>query len=451
MNIAFRTLLESPSGLRFMFDSLDTHSAMARRKILDSLMMRDEEHIMMAYDKVRPVIKLVEDRALESVIQLMQFKLCEHKDISATISRLSAGAMLDDVELFEIKHLTLLAIDVDAIAQRLCYDGFAIREDLAPVLKILDPDGMKIATFYIYDSYSEALRAARKKLSNDPDNVDLYNEALVIEDAVRRDIVKALQPYADRLDKVLNAIADIDIVLAKALQIKKYNLCIPEWSSEATTTMKNMFHPEVLEALKQQGDTFQCVDVTYHNGATLIIGANMGGKTVVLKTLAMCQYLFQFGFGIPAEYASMRCFDEVFFCIGDEQSSVKGLSSFAAEMKRIDHVIKVARDNPHILALIDEPARTTNPVEGTALVTALIDLLKNNGMSLLVTTHYNVDVDNCKRLRVRGLEGGKMNYELLEVVEGEVPHEALNIARSLDIDSEWLDAAASMLGKNEIA
>lgn len=450
MNIAFRTLLESPCGLRYMFDNLDMHSAMARRKLLDAFMMKDDESIKKAYDAVRPVLKLVDDKAMESALQLLQFKLCEHKDITTTLSRLASGVVLDDVELFEIKHLTLLAMDVDVIAQRLSYDGFAIREDLTPVLKVLDPDGMKIATFYIYDSYSETLRAARKKLAKDPDNVELYNEALVIEDAVRRDIVKALQSYAGRLDKVLNDIADIDILLAKALQIKKYNLCIPEQSSEGATVMRHMFHPEVSEALKHTGDIFQSVDITYRNGATLIIGANMGGKTVVLKTLSMCQYLYQFGFGIPAEYASMRCFDEVFFCIGDEQSSVKGLSSFAAEMKRIDHVIKVARNNANILALIDEPARTTNPVEGTALVTALIDLLKNFGMSLLVTTHYNVEVLDCKRLRVRGLENGRMNYELLEVVDGEVPHEALNIARNLDIDPEWLAAATLLLEKNEV-
>ena len=96
----------------------------------------------------------------------------------------------------------------------------------------------------------------------------------------------------------------------------------------------------------------------------------MGGKNVVLKTLTLCQYLFQYGVGIPAKNADIAVKDEVYFCIGDEQSIEKGLSSFAAEMKNIDAVIKASRGKRKLLALIDEPARTTNPKEGTALVSA---------------------------------------------------------------------------------
>ena len=40
-----------------------------------------------------------------------------------------------------------------------------------------------------------------------------------------------------------------------------------------------------------------------------------------------------------------------------------------------------------------------------------------------------------------------MNYELIEVKDGEVPHEALNIAESLGIDSEWIQKAREILKK----
>ena len=38
-----------------------------------------------------------------------------------------------------------------------------------------------------------------------------------------------------------------------------------------------------------------------------------------------------------------------------------------------------------------------------------------------------------------------MNYELVEVQNGEVPHEALNIAESLGIDEEWINNAKESL------
>ena len=175
----------------------------------------------------------------------------------------------------------------------------------------------------------------------------------------------------------------------------------------------------------------------------------MGGKTVVLKTLTLCQYLFQFGFGIPATSAHLDVKSHIFFCIGDEQSVEKGLSSFAAEMKNIDAVIKASRNERKLLALIDEPARTTNPTEGAALVAALLKVLADADMSLLLTTHYDIEPGDARCLRVKGFDNGVMNYSLVEVHDGEVPHEALNIAQALDIDPQWISLARDIINKNE--
>ena len=119
-------------------------------------------------------------------------------------------------------------------------------------------------------------------------------------------------------------------------------------------------------------------------------------------------------------------------------------------MKAIDNVLRGMRTGSRMLALIDEPARTTNPIEGTALVQALLDILKDRRISVLMTTHYNVPGDFFRRLKVRGLVEGKMDYSLMETVEGEIPHEAINVARSLDIDPLWLDEAEKILAKEDI-
>jgi len=169
----------------------------------------------------------------------------------------------------------------------------------------------------------------------------------------------------------------------------------------------------------------------------------------VLKTLTLCQYLFQFGFGIPASEAGIVPRQEIFFCIGDDQSIERGLSSFAAEMKNIDAVIKASRQNKKLLALIDEPARTTNPTEGAALVSALLQILADKPMSLIMTTHYDIEPGDSHCLRVKGFANGQMNYELVEVHDGEVPHEALTIAESLGIDSEWISEARNRLGASQ--
>ena len=170
---------------------------------------------------------------------------------------------------------------------------------------------------------------------------------------------------------------------------------------------------------------------------------------MVLKMTALNQLLFQFGFGVAAASARIDIKEDIRVCIGDDQDLASGLSSFAGEVKAIDNVLKGMRTGSRMLALIDEPARTTNPIEGTALVTALLNILKDRKISVLMTTHYNVPGDFFRRLKVRGLTEGKMDYSLIETSEGDIPHEAINVARSLDIDPLWLAEAEKILNENK--
>ena len=440
-----KNVIESPCGLRFMFDQLELQSGFARRWLLDSSMMTNEAQVEACYGEVRRFVAFI-NQVDRTYIDTLCHKLCDLKDIRTTIRNLSGKAILDDIELFEVKHLALLASDVTSLLARHGMDDVVEIPDLDEVIGILDPDGLKIATFYIYDAYSEPLKELRRQMRQHPEQQDeLLLQASELEAAVRERLSLQLHPFTALIEQALIALARIDVNLAKASQMRQWGLCFPVVSTDDTSAYHAMFNPQVQDALAQRGRASQPVDITIGLTPTLITGANMGGKTVVLKTLTLCQLLFQFGFGIPAASARIALKDEIRFCIGDEQSVEKGLSSFAAEMKNIDDVIMVSRRDCRLLALIDEPARTTNPVEGTALVAALLQVLAGKNMCLVMTTHYDIEPGRARCLRVRGFDNGKMDYSLVEVQDGEVPHEALNIAASMGIDSEWIDTARAML------
>ena len=408
--------------------------------------MYDRTTIEKSYSVLKEFYKVVENNEDKNVVQTLQFKLCNLKDINNTISRLALSAVIDDIELFEVKNLALLSADVKNILEKLNLDKVIEIPVLEDVVKILDPDGLRIATFYIYDSYSEELTSLRRSLKGkDFCQEEIYNKVSEIEDEIRTRLSEELKPYASLLCKTLNVMADVDLNLAKALQIKEMGLCFPTLALDKVVSYKGIFHPEVKHILEKEKRKYQKVNITFGLKPIIIMGANMGGKTIVLKTLSMCQFLLQFGFGIPATSADMMIYDEVFCLTTDDQSINKGLSSFAAEMKNIDAVIKATQHDKKILALIDEPARTTNPTEGTALVSSLVKLLQEKEMSLVIVTHYNIKTYNNRCLRVKGLIDGKMNYELVETYEGEVPHEALNIAESLGIDPQWIQMAKSFM------
>ena len=425
----FREIVESPCGIRYLFDELDLKSGYARKVLLDREMMVDTDRIDAAYASLRKYFDMVvNDRRR---VEDMRFR-----DISGTLASLADGATLDEIEFFEIKHMAMLA------------ESLSMGTDMETVIGILDPDGLKIGTFFLYDSYSVELRRLRDAVENDPDDSQLQEDLANEEDRLKKVISDKLRPHAAVLRQSLQEMAELDISLAAAIQMNVEGLVIP--SSGTQTTVSGMFHPGVRAVLKGRGREFQPVDFAFRLGVpATVIGANMGGKTVALKTLCMLQYLYQFGFALPAASAVMTPFDDIRFCIGDEQSEKTGLSSFAAEMQRIDRAVTAVDKGGRVLLLVDEPARTTNPVEGTALVAALLQLLADKpNLALVMTTHYTVEhAGECWRVQglVPGTKGRNMDYRLVRTASHEVPHEALNIARELGIDARWIDLADTIM------
>ena len=134
----FREIVDSPCGIRYLFDNLELQSGYARKVLLDREMMVDPDQIDAAGATLRKHLEMVQkDRRR---VEDMRFRLQGLRDISGTLASLAAGAVLDEIEFFEIKHLAMLA------------ESLSMGTDMDTVIGVLDPDGMKIGTFYLYDS-----------------------------------------------------------------------------------------------------------------------------------------------------------------------------------------------------------------------------------------------------------------------------------------------------------
>ena len=183
----------------------------------------------------------------------------------------------------------------------------------------------------------------------------------------------------------------------------------------------------------------------------------MTGKTVLLKSIALAQTLAQFGFHVPASSAEIAPVDKIILCTTDEQDELSGLSSFAAEMTRLNKMTKHIKNGERLLVLIDELARTTNPTEGKAIVAGVLNFLSEHKVSSLITTHYTIDTP-CRKLRVKGFRlkdknvkitihniNNYIDYTLEESQENQVPHEAIYIAEILGISNDLLQHIKSHL------
>ena len=445
----FKSLLDIDCGIRFMYDRLPLSSSSAKTMLLESRAMTSKREIDLRYGKLNSLYNK-ECREIAS-------KLTCLKDISNTIGRLGAGAVLDDIELFEIKYLATVSRDVAELMQKKRISVVNL-PDLGDVMKILDPDSLNIPSFYIYDSYSSELAAVRKRmkaLTGLGDRIPDENQARELaglqqkndelEEGERRELSLKLSDKAGKLGHTLKNLSLLDIMIASVAQMKEMGLCFPAVVENGETFYKGMFNPAVKEAVEQKGGRYVQVDISFSRLPVTVVGANMGGKSVVLKSLALNQILAQFGLGIAAQTCCVSIVDKILFCIGDDQNAEKGISSFAAEMLAVNEVVEGVSRGENMLALLDEPARATNPIEGTALVEGLLDVLQHAAGSTILATHYNIVNRNVKRYRVAGLKEGKMDYSLIETESGDVPHEAIAIAQQLGVNKEWIESTKKYL------
>ena len=240
-----KKVIESPCGLRFMLDELELQSGYARRWFLDSPMMTREGEITASYAVLRRFADFF-NQVDPIHISTLTNKLCGLKDIHTTIKNLNQGSVLDDIELFEVKHLAILSTDVKKLLQQHGMDEVVEIPALDKVIDILDPDGMKIATFYIYDSYCAQLKDLRNQMRQHPDEQDdLLLQASELEEGVRKDLSRQLHPFATAIAQAQLALAQIDIYLAKAKQMKEMGLSFPSLSQDGTSHYQAMFHPQV--------------------------------------------------------------------------------------------------------------------------------------------------------------------------------------------------------------
>ena len=449
-------------GLAYVTENAELMSSAGRRRMLEQPLLTSPQELEHEQNSVATIRQRLESATFAQPITVLRHQLMQLHDLRTTLNNLRSHFILDEVELFEIKNLAFLCRHSSKALADLQADDLFDLPDLTDVFQLLDPDNTGIPNFYIYDSYDNRLAPLRRQMKQADDQLmgTLLAEQNDIQQQVIVRLCDQLHPYADKLTKALEQMAYIDFTLARATLAQQWGLQKPDSldaDNDALPLLRGLFNPRLKQHNESVGLRYQPVDIELTKGVTLVTGANMAGKTVLLKSIGVAQLMYQFGFPVPATHARMRPVGDVVFCIGDEQNEMNGLSSYAAEITRISDVMKRS-ENAHLLVLIDEPARTTNPVEGKALVQAIASIMQQRESVTMITTHYSQLGVECRRLRVKGfvehladmpLTAQTINqfidYSLIADTSDEVPQEALRIAELLDCHPGMISQARQYL------
>jgi dsDNA-specific endonuclease/ATPase MutS2 len=335
-------------------------------------------------------------------------------------------------------------------------------------LSVLDPNGLKIAAFTVDSPELQVIREEKlhteallqRETDMSAKNVLTTKRFMLVkkEDAeeskVLGELSEQLREHIPVFLANMDNIGILDLTIAKAHLALNYGAIRPMISENGILSFCNMSNPYVADALAKNNQNVTKISITLTKGVTIITGANMGGKSVSMKTVVLNAMLCQLGFFVFAEKAEIPLFDDIYLVSEDMQDVQRGLSSFGAEILRFNDIAARLKTG-FLLVALDEFARGTNPEEGASIVRAIASHLSEAGSVCLMSTHYDrVVLPQFKHYQVVGLHlpgaereakhdlsfiAAHMDYSLVEAEPHAVPpRDAFTICKLIGLDEEVL-------------
>jgi DNA mismatch repair protein MutS2 len=250
------------------------------------------------------------------------------------------------------------------------------------------------------------------------ETVEINNDIVALEEQEAEEVQRILLELTDRfrsrpddLTRTLDIATQLDVIQARARFSQITDGVEPAIVSDGSFELPGARHPLLIGAVQDRlndvgralpgapGEPDRArptikqpvpVDIrlTPPTRVLVVTGPNTGGKTVAIKTAGLLSLMAQSGLHVPADKGSaLPIFKSVFADIGDEQSISASLSTFSAH---ITNVVSMDRTlTLPSLILLDEVGAGTDPMEGGALGTAVIDHFRQRGAHLIATTHYD--------------------------------------------------------------
>ena len=226
------------------------------------------------------------------------------------------------------------------------------------------------------------LKDMESKILSAQDKIEKLEYVLFTQ--IRNEIKKEVHLIQD----VAKIIAQIDVYQSLAMLASENSYVRPIFNNNKTLEITEGRHGVIEKVMGHGQYVPNDVSIDEKNPVVLITGPNMGGKSTYMREVALMIIIAQIGSFVPAKYANLTIFDQIFTRIGASDDLISGQSTFMVEMLEANNALRYANENS--LILFDEIGRGTATFDGMAIAQAMIEYIaKNIHCMTLFSTHYH--------------------------------------------------------------
>lgn len=190
--------------------------------------------------------------------------------------------------------------------------------------------------------------------------------------------------YRNGTLELMDIFSRLDAWYSMAVAVKTYGLSFPEFIEKETPLVdaKGLYH-----ILLPQPVAYDLQMNPEHN-FLFLTGANMAGKSTLIKSVGSAVFLAHIGMGVPAEKMRLTLFDGLLSNINVVDNIAKGESFFFNEVQRIKNTIEKINNGKKWLVLIDELFKGTNVQDAMKCsLTVIKGLIKIKNSLFILSTH----------------------------------------------------------------
>ncbi len=278
-----------------------------------------------------------------------------------------------------------------------------------------------------------------------------------IETEIFNEIRSKVREETRNLQSTARALATLDVLASLAEIAVRQNYVCPILHDGDEIEIKNGRHP-IVEVFSR--DQFIPNDLLMNNSTDrllIITGANMSGKSTIMRQIAIIQILAQIGSFVPADSAKLPILDRVWTRVGASDDLASGRSTFMVEMTETATILHNA--TPRSLILLDEIGRGTSTFDGLSIAWAVAEYLHDspeNSAKTLFATHYHEltelaeNLPGAKNYQIRAAEKDGEIIFLHKLEKGKASKSyGIAVAKLAGLPASVIERAAEVLAKLE--
>ncbi|XP_043250330.1 probable DNA mismatch repair protein Msh6 [Colletes gigas] len=265
-------------------------------------------------------------------------------------------------------------------------------------IEIPDSQVKKVGSGFELQSQRKGFRryytAEAKELLSRQINAEEHRNK-VLKDLNSRIFAQFSEKY-DMWNSAIYKLSTLDVLISLTEYALSGEMCIPEVNDGTDGNifidMRDGRHPCC------HSDNFIPNDTLLGSGDSasfvILTGPNMGGKSTLMRQVALLTIMAQMGSFVPASSCSFTIVDRIFTRLGANDDILAGQSTFLVELSETSAILQHA--TPYSLVLLDELGRGTSTYDGTAIAASVVNALTKLKCRTLFSTHYHSLVEDYK-------------------------------------------------------